>query len=161
MSSQITVGISDMNIAKGDNNLVTFALGSCVGICLFEKTRKIGALGHIMLPESQNPQNEIAVNKFADTCIPNMITRLKHLGCSPANLTAKIAGGAKMFEVSGDTSFGNIGDRNVVAVKRVLRECGIRIIAEDTGLNYGRTVYFNTETGLMTVKSFNHGVHVY
>lgn len=161
MSSQITIGISDMNIAKGDNNLVTFALGSCVGICLFDKTRKIGALGHIMLPESQNPQNEIALNKYADTCIPNMITRLRHLGCLQANLTAKIAGGAKMFEVSGDSSFGNIGDRNVVAVKRVLKECGIRIIAEDTGLNYGRTVYFNTDSGLMTVKSFNHGIHVY
>lgn len=161
MSSQITVGISDMNIARGDNNLVTFALGSCVGICLFDATRKMGALGHIMLPTSPDPKNEVTVNKYADTCIPNMLQRLQRLGCNPALLVAKIAGGAKMFEVSGDSSFGNIGERNVQAVRAILRSHNIRILADDTGLNYGRTVYFNTLSGIMTVKSFNHGVKEY
>lgn len=150
-----------MNIARGDNNLVTFALGSCVGICLFDATRKMGALGHIMLPTSPDPKNEVTVNKYADTCIPNMLQRLQRLGCNPALLVAKIAGGAKMFEVSGDSSFGNIGERNVQAVRAILRSHNIRILADDTGLNYGRTVYFNTLSGIMTVKSFNHGVKEY
>lgn len=146
-----------MNIARGDNVLVTFALGSCIGICLFEPTKKMGALGHIMLPNSPDPRNEATVNKYADTCIPNMIKRLQRLGCNPANLIAKIAGGAKMFEVSGDSSFGNIGARNTVAVKESLRAHGIRLYAEDCGANYGRTVYFNTMSGQVLIKSFNHG----
>ena len=160
MSSQITIGISDMNIARGDNNLVTFALGSCIGICLFDKTRKMGALGHIMLPTSPNPSAETNVNKYADTCVPSMVNRLKNLGCNPLNLTAKIVGGAKMFEVSGDSAFGNIGERNAQAVKVALSSVGIRILASDTGSNYGRTVYFNTMSGDVTVKSFKHGVNV-
>lgn len=158
MGSQITVGISDMNIARGDNTLVTFALGSCIGICLFEPNKKMGALGHIMLPNSPNPKDEISINKYADTCIPNMLTRLQRLGCASTNLVAKIAGGAKMFEVSGDTNFGNIGDRNARAVREILRANNIRILVEDTGSNYGRTVYFNTSTGEMLVKSFKNGI---
>lgn len=86
-----------------------------------------------------------------------MITRLQRLGCTPSRLIAKIAGGAKMFEVSGDSSFGNIGERNTRAVKEALRAHGIRLYAEDCGSNYGRTVYFNTMTGEVLIKSFNHG----
>lgn len=159
MSSQIIIGISDMNIARGDNNLVTFALGSCIGICLFDKTRQMGALGHIMLPNSPNTGAETNLNKYADTCVPSMVKRLKNLGCNPINLTAKIVGGAKMFEVSGDSTFGNIGNRNEQAVKLALTEAGIKLIGSDTGANYGRTVYFNTLSGIVTVKSFNHGIN--
>lgn len=160
MSEFITVGISDMNIARGDQGLVTYALGSCVGICMYEPVLKIAALGHIMLPYSPNPQIETAVDKYADTCIKHMLTRLQALQCQKARLTVKIAGGAKMFAVSGDSSFGNIGERNVEAVKKVLQEYGLTLYAEDTGLNFGRTVYFYAPTGKVEVKSFNREIKV-
>lgn len=160
MSAQITVGISDMKIARGDNTLVTFALGSCIGICLFDSAIKVGGLGHIMLPNCPNASAEVSINKYADTCIPHMISSLTALGCSKTRMTAKIAGGAKMFEVSGDSTFGNIGERNAKAVREALRGVGIRIVADDTGANYGRTVYFNTLTGAVEIKSFNHGIKV-
>lgn len=155
MSEIITIGISDMKIGTAPDTLVTFALGSCIGICLYEPVLKIGALGHIMLPNSPDLKNEKSVNKYADTCIPHMLERLQFLQCQKARLTAKIVGGAKMFEMSGDTSFGNIGQRNIEAVKKVLQEYKIPIYAEDTGLNYGRTVYFHLDTGAVEVKSFN------
>jgi chemotaxis protein CheD len=78
-------------------------------------------------------------------------------GCRRTRIQAKIAGGAKMFEVADDSAFGNIGQRNVKAVKETLASLNIQIVAEDTGLNYGRTVYFYTETGIMVVKSFSKG----
>ncbi len=161
MSNTVTIGISDMKIVKGGDSLVTYALGSCVGICLYDPTSKVGGLGHIMLPNF--PQNNPNENKyrFADTCIPDMLDQMGKMGAFRQRIVAKIAGGAKMFEVSGDSAFGNIGARNVTAVKNTLLQFRIPILAEDTGLNYGRTVYFYTEDGGMTVKSFANGVKSY
>lgn len=161
MSNLFTIGISDMKIVKFDDSLVTYALGSCVGICLYDPVLKIGGLGHIMLPNYpvNNPKENR--NRFADTCIPDMVQQMERLGCSRRRIIAKIAGGAKMFDVAGDSSFGNIGQRNVASVKNCLAQLQIRICAEDTGLNYGRTVYFYTENGRMVVKSFSNGVKTF
>lgn len=68
-------------------------------------------------------------------------------------MVAKIAGGAKMFEVSGTDTIGSIGEKNALASKKKLRELGIRLIAEDTGLNYGRTVELHCDTGEYYIKS--------
>lgn len=157
MSNVITIGISDMQVAKCPDAFVTFALGSCIGICLYDSTLKIGALGHIMLPNY--PVNNPNENKhrYADTCIPLMVQQMERMGCNRRRISAKIAGGAKMFDVIGDSNFGNIGARNIVAVKSMLNDMQIRVVAEDTGLNYGRTVYFYTENGSMLVKSFSQG----
>ncbi len=161
MSNMVTIGISDMKIVGCADFLVTYALGSCVGICLYDALLKIGGLGHIMLPTY--PENNPKENKlrFANTCIPEMVVEMERRGCSRRRIVAKIAGGAKMFEVAGDSAFGNIGARNVVAVKSCLEELRIPIYAEDTGLNYGRTVYFYTENGMMVVKSFSKGTKQY
>ncbi|MGX8702366.1 chemotaxis protein CheD [Caproiciproducens sp.] len=161
MSETFTIGISDMKVVRSTNSLVTYALGSCVGICLYDPVMKTGGLGHIMLPTY--PVNNPKENRFrfADTCIPEMLLQMEKLGCNRRRITAKIAGGAKMFEVADDSSFGNIGQRNVSEVKNTLNKLQIRICAEDTGLNYGRTVYFYTEDGRMVVKSFSNGIKTY
>lgn len=162
MSNVVTIGISDMQIVRSDDSLVTYALGSCVGICLYDPIMKIGGLGHIMLPTfPQNNPKENNIHRFADTCVPEMIQQMEKMGCNRRRIVAKIAGGAKMFEVAGDSSFGNIGQRNIVAVKESLSKFQIRLCAEDTGLNYGRTVYFYAEDGKMVVKSFSNGVKTY
>jgi chemotaxis protein CheD len=157
----VTIGISDMKIAGNTDSLVTYALGSCVGICLYDAVLKIGGLGHIMLPTY--PENNPKENKmrFANTCIPEMIAEMERWGSNRRRIVAKIAGGAKMFDVAGDSAFGNIGARNIAAVKSCLEEFRIPICAEDTGLNYGRTVYFYTENGIMVVKSFSYGTKQY
>lgn len=161
MSETVTVGISDMKILKSPDILVTYALGSCVGICLYDTITRVAGLGHIMLPNY--PATSTSENKyrFADTCIPLMIRDMERLGCNRRRLEAKIAGGAKMFQVSGDSAFGNIGQRNVVEVKNMLAKYQIRILAEDTGLNYGRTLFFYAENGQMVIKSFSNGMKTY
>ena len=78
------------------------------------------------------------------------------MGASRSRLKAKIAGGAVMFSTASDRF--NIGERNVSAVKDVLRHEGIPIVAQDTGLDYGRTVFFYTDTGVMEVKAAAKGV---
>lgn len=157
MNDLITVGISDVKITKNPGALVTYALGSCIGICLYDSALKIGGLAHIMLPYRPENNSGEQISRYADSCLPVMVREMEAMGCQRARMQAKIAGGAKMFEVADDSAFGNIGARNVAAVKETLGNLRIRIYAEDTGLNYGRTVYFYTETGTMLVKSFAKG----
>ena len=158
MSDLITIGIAEMKVSASPASFVTYALGSCVGICLYDASRKIGGLGHILLPNfpKDNPNDKIC--RYADTCLPEMVKTMERMGCLRSRITAKIAGGAKMFNVADDTGFGNIGRRNTEAVKIALQQLQVRIIAEDTGLNYGRTVYFYTESGAMVVKSCTMGM---
>lgn len=160
MKQTIKVGISDLNVAKNPDVLITFALGSCVGICLYDRVTKIAGLSHIMLPSSaltRDPQPY----RFADTAIVLLVKKMVAAGADKRRLTAKIAGGARMFTSFKDGSLSNIGERNVIAVKAELAKLGIPIIADDTGKDYGRTVSFDTADGAMYVKSANKGEWVW
>ena len=156
MSQTIKVGISDLNIAKMPDVLVTYALGSCVGICLYDRTAKIAGLSHIMLPTSKGAVNPQPM-RFADTAIEILVKKMVAAGASKVRLTAKIAGGARMFSTFSDSSLYNIGDRNLAAVKEELARLRIPLLADDTGKDYGRTVFFYSENGNMCVKSASRG----
>lgn len=156
MSDVLVVGISDYKTGRAPFVIVTYALGSCIGICLYDHVLKIGGLSHIMLPDSKMfTQNEINRMKFADTAIPDMLNALCAMGADRRRITAKIAGGAQMFKVQEDSPIGMIGTRNTKSVKTVLSDLRIPIINEDTGADYGRTVYFDLETGSVRVQSLN------
>ena len=156
MSNTIKIGIADMNTTTSGDTLVTYALGSCVGICLHDKSRSLGGLAHIMLPDSKESANVDNSRRYADTGIKELVDSMLRYGASIPTMTAKIAGGAQMFQTQLKTF--NIGERNVQAVKRILSGYGIRLIAEDTGADYGRTVFFDVATGVMQVKSVNKGI---
>ena len=155
MSNVITVGISDMKVVNAPDVLVTYALGSCVGICLYDPVSQIAGLAHVLLP---NFKGDLADNrlKYADSSIPIMLNEMVARGCNKHRIVAKIMGGASMFKVSGDSSIGNIGNRNVDSTKNVLKNLAIPIAAEDTGSDYGRTVWFHSVNGAVEVKSFNN-----
>jgi len=158
MSNTIVVGISDLKIAQKGDILVTYALGSCVGICLYDPVSKIAGLSHIMLPTISDFSNSNMVReKFADTAIEILVQKMQSAGAMKARMRAKIAGGAQMFSNVSNLSLACIGERNVTAVKQELLRLRIPIVAEDTGKNYGRTVSFNSDEGIMNVKSVNKG----
>lgn len=149
----ITVGIADLNIAKEPDVLATYALGSCVGICLYDPEKKIAGLAHIMLPLSKEAVGNVVDNRrrYADTGITELIQTMSLSGASPSRLVAKIAGGAQMFSTT--SSVFNIGERNVAAVKKILAAYRIKIVAEQTGSNFGRTVFFYPEDGTMEIRA--------
>lgn len=149
----ITVGIADLNIAKEPDVLATYALGSCVGICLYDPEKKIAGLAHIMLPLSKEAVGNAVDNRrrYADTGITELIQTMSLSGASPSRLVAKIAGGAQMFSTT--SSVFNIGERNVAAVKKILAAYRIKIVAEQTGSNFGRTVFFYPEDGTMEIRA--------
>lgn len=154
MGEVIKVGMADLNVCKAPNSLTTLGLGSCVGVALYDKNTKITGLAHIMLPSSKEISNNSNIAKFADTGIVETVRLMKQLGANTEHLVAKIAGGAQMFAFSlKNNDMLNVGNRNVIAVKEKLNELNIPIIAEDTGLDYGRTVIIDSNTGIYTIKS--------
>ena len=153
MGEVIKVGMADLNVAKAPNSLTTLGLGSCIGLTLYDPVLKVGGMVHYMLPDSTKLKNNTNLAKFGDTGIKELYKRMLAMGASPTRMVAKIAGGAKMFEVSGLSEMGHVGERNAEAARTALKELKIPLIAEDTGLNYGRTVVLNCETGEYLIKS--------
>lgn len=153
MGEVIKVGMADLNLCRDPDIITTLGLGSCIGIALYDPLTKIGGLAHIMLPDSTKMRNNSNIAKFADTGIEELLNRMIKAGAVKSRLVAKIAGGAKMFEVSGLSDIGNVGQRNAEASRAKLKQLGIRLIAEDTGLNYGRTVELHCDNGDYYIKS--------
>ncbi len=148
--------MADLNVGKAPDHIITIGLGSCVGLTFYDPVFKIGGMVHYMLPDSTVINNNSNIAKFADTGILELLKRVTAAGADKRRLVAKIAGGAKMFQVQGTSAIGNIGERNVIAAKTILRQLGIRLVAEDTGLDYGRTVELDFATGDFLIKAIKH-----
>ena len=152
MNQKLTVGIADMKIGKGNDLLVTYALGSCIGLCFYDQRTKTGALLHIMLPLNMEPGRKNPL-KYADTGIRETLRQLETQGASRSRITVKIAGGAKMFEVNGGNR-GNIGQRNIESVHTILRMEGIRLLGEHVGGNVARTMLLDVDSGQSCIRSY-------
>ena len=158
--SNITVGMADLNICRAPDVLITVGLGSCIGLTLYDPVNKIGGMVHYMLPDSHITANNGNIAKFADTGIPELLKRITLAGANRSRLIAKIAGGAKMFGVNQMSNIGSIGERNAAAAKQILNELNIKLVAEDTGLNYGRTVELHCDTGDFHIKASKKPIKV-
>ena len=135
METKLTIGIADMKMAKGSGMLVTYALGSCIGICLYDPLIKLAAMIHIMLPLNMEAGRQNTM-KYADTGIRETLKQMEAKGASRARIVAKIAGGAKMFEVNG----GSLGN--------------IRLLKEDVGGSVARTLLFDPSNGMACVRCY-------
>lgn len=160
MGELIKVGMADLKVGRAPDVLTTLGLGSCIGLTLYDPVTKIGGLVHYMLPDSTKLKNNTNIAKFGDTGIRELYRQVLAQGANPRRLVSKIAGGASMFEMSGLSSVGNVGERNAEEAKLILKELKVPLIAEDTGLNYGRTVELNCETGEYVIKAIGKSIKV-
>ena len=150
---EIKVGMADMNISSAPDSIVTLGLGSCVGVVLWDPQRKVCGMVHVMLPDSSVISQNSNRAKFADTGIEDLLGKVIALGGRKDRIVAKIAGGAQMFSINKASPAVRVGERNVEAVIKTLDRLGIKLIAQDTGENYGRTVVFYPETGEYKIKA--------
>ena len=153
MGEMIKVGMADLQVCKSPDVLTTLGLGSCVGVALYDPITKVSGLLHLMLPDSTKIRNNENLAKFADTGIQELIRQMLLIGATRSRIVAKIAGGAQMFAMKSTNDLLRVGERNIEAAKENLIKTNIRILSEDTGFNYGRTVEFHSETGYFTIKS--------
>ncbi|MBM2835158.1 MAG: hypothetical protein HW406_2319 [Candidatus Brocadiaceae bacterium] len=152
----ITVGVGDLKITQSPNILKTL-LGSCIGIALHDPVNKIGGLLHIMLPKKNG--KDLKITKYADPGLPYFISQMvMNAGALRGSMCAKIFGGAKMFETNGML---NIGESNELAVRRILKEEGVKIVASRTGGTKGYNITFDTHSGDVTCRIFGETVNIY
>lgn len=150
---EIRIGIADLNIAFPPERLITVGLGSCIGIALYDKINAIGGLAHIMLPESKQFNNVTNPHKFADLAIPILVDRMIKKGANLKNIKAKIAGGASMFNFSDKSMNMDIGNRNSISVRLVLKNMNIPLLNEDVGGNKGRTMILDTAGYIVQIRT--------
>lgn len=142
----VPIGIGEMHVSdKPGDVLVAYGLGSCVGVVIHDPIGKVGGMVHVALPESLSaPRSEERpdARRYADVGVPMLVGEVLRLGGMKARLVARIAGGAKMFDVTPELAFMDIGARNSVAVRAELEAMGIPIVAEDIGGADGRTLRY-------------------
>jgi len=149
----IIVEISDAKVTNNtDDLLVTYSLGSCIGVCFFDPTMNIGGMLHCQLPDSKLDSQRAMQRPymFVDTGIKSILEQMENLGAKKNKLQAKIAGAAEMG--IGLTGF-DIGKRNFLAIRKQLWQNSIMITAKEVGGSEPRNMYFDIGSGAVTIKS--------
>jgi chemotaxis protein CheD len=142
------LGIGEIGVGRDQGQLRTF-VGSCVGLALYDRRIRIAGLAHIMLPDSQGAGTP--AGKYADTAIPEMLRLLTALaGGATLRLSAKMAGGARMFAMQAGIP---IGDQNVRAIEQALGLLGIPVLARECGGSRGRRLSFDIATTELTIET--------
>lgn len=159
MAKTVVVGMAQAAVASAPELIETKALGSCVGVILYDPIRKVGGLAHPMLPiyDPSRVTSEEGKLKFVDSSIDFLLSRLKTSGAKRDCIWAKIAGGANMFPDIFTKGITGVGEKNIESAKSYLKKLGIRIIAKDVGGSVGRTIIFDTSTGVLNVRSIKFG----
>lgn len=147
------VDIADLQVTNDPRTtLVTYSLGSCIGVAIWDPKVRVGGLLHYMLPESSLSPEKAKANPamFADTGIPALFRATYELGAGKKNLIVKIAGGSQLLDDNGTF---NIGKRNYIMLRKIFWKNGVLIEAEDVGGSLSRTVRLDVSTGRFTLKS--------
>lgn len=148
-TNTLAVGVGDYKIST-DGHIIETVLGCCIGICLYEKSKKIGGLLHIMLPSA--PKSKPGKpSKYADTGLMEILQVMKNEYHVDSNdLKAKIFGGAKM---KSEAAY-DIGQKNADKVREILRSKGIQILNEKVGGEHGYKIEFDVSTGIVRCRVF-------
>ena len=150
---RIVVNVSDAKISDNSSDvIVTYSLGSCIGVCLYDDERKIGGMLHYQLPDSKINPDRAKQNPFmyADSGMKVLVDKMISMGACKKRIQVKIAGGAAMD--TGPKGF-DIGKRNHLAIRKILWKNGMLINSEDVGGSSPRNLYINIENGIVTVRS--------
>ncbi len=157
MPKNIIIGVSDMKVSNDPEGiLVTYSLGSCIGVAIYDPMVKVGGLLHFMLPESSLDKIKSENNPymFADTGIPRLFKTTYQLGAKKENMRVIIAGGSQVLDQHG---FFNIGKRNQMAVRKMFHRNNVIIDYFDTGGNVNRTIRMSIKNGDTWVKVSGQG----
>lgn len=149
----ITVSISDLKISKNrEDSIITYSLGSCVGVTLFDKALGIGGMLHCLLPQSKMNAARAEKNPFmfVDSGLTAMLNEFDKLGSNTKRLVCKVAGGGSFLDPNGVFK---TGERNYTILRKVLWKNRILIAGEDVGGTIPRTMVLYMETGETAIRT--------
>lgn len=136
----LNMGEAAVRVKPGE--IICYGLGSCVGVFLYDKFKKIGAAAHIMLPSNEKRPE-------SDQMLFDIIENMLAAGSHRLTIRARIVGGASVVNIKAY----DIGLRNIDYVRQKLKSIHILITAEDVGGNESRTAKLNIDTGILTINT--------
>ncbi len=148
------IGVADMKVSKTPGDLlITYALGSCLGIAIYDPVACVGGLLHVMLPVSTIDPAKAAENPymFVDTGVPKLFVECYKAGAHKPRLIVKVAGGASLNRTEEDQF--QIGKRNLVMLRKLLWKNGVLLQAHDVGGTHSRTMALEIGSGKVTIKA--------
>ena len=152
------VAIAEVELALAPATLTALGLGSCVAVIMHDPVASAGGLAHVLLPSPSVGRARIdSPGRFAPSAVARMVEGLIKLGAAQPRLTARLVGGASMFAALQPPGTIQMGERNVLAVREALHRHRIRLIGEEVGGEFGRSVSFDVGTGRVLVTSYQHG----
>jgi len=153
----LIVGVSDMKVTNDiEATLVTYSLGSCIGVAIYDPVARVGGLLHYMLPESSLDKEKAGKNPymFADTGIPALFKAAYKLGAKKQRMKVIVVGGSQVLDQKG---FFNIGKRNDIAVRKMFHKNNVIIDYKDVGGTVNRTIKLAINTGDTCLKISGRG----
>ncbi len=153
----VEVRMGELCVQSSPARLITRALGSCLGITLYNPLKKIGAMAHPMLPDISRARQNTSPTRYVNYAINKMTEELEKMGSARNQLIAKLFGGARMFSFITADNILNVGEKNIAIARTVLTEMCIKVAAEEVGGNFGRTIELNLENGKVLVATVSWG----
>jgi len=155
---KVIIGIAEMKIStRPEDVLITYALGSCLGISVYDPVAKVGGLLHVMLPDSSVNPLKAADNPmmFVDTGVPQLFKECYKHGAKKERMVLRVAGGASLQNKEEHEDQFQIGKRNFIMLRKLLWKNNVMIRAHDIGENFSRTMSLDMATGDVTLKINN------
>lgn len=153
--NSIVIGMGEVAVSSSPSAVLTcIGLGSCIGVCAYDRVAKIGGMIHIVLPQHHSDRPE-EFSKYADTGVPLLLAKMIKDGASKDRLIVKIAGGAQMTVSPGVKDTFRTGEKNLAGILSALGKVDVPLAAADVGGNLGKTVKLYVDTGKVTVKTVN------
>ena len=159
-STLIEVQMGKLEMAQVPERLITRGLGSCLGITIFDPIKNIGAMVHPMLPDIEKSKIKSNPSRFVNSGIRLALEELEKRGCFRSRLEVKMFGGAHMFSFINADSALNVGQKNIEMAHAIFKELNLKILAEEVGGTFGRTIELDTESGKVLVKTVSWGEKV-
>lgn len=154
--AEIRVKVADLAVATGRTTVSTLGLGSCIAILVHAPRAQVGGLAHVLLPDESLARERGNPAKFATTAVPMLIAEMTARGAR-GPIIAKLVGGASMFTSLLPAGGGNMGERNARAARQALARAGVPVVAEDTGGDFGRSVYLDVSDGRVRIRALGRG----
>ena len=149
----VVIGVADCCVTcQSSDVLVTYALGSCIAVSIYDPVARVGGLLHFMLPEAPADAAQTGKNPymFADSGIPMMFYEAYDKGAQKGRVRVRVAGGAQIMDEQGVF---NIGKRNCLAMRKIFWKAGVMVQAEETGGKLPRTMRLEIASGRVFLRS--------
>ncbi len=141
----------ERRVGKGEGVLSVLGLGSCVAIVLYDETVRVGGLAHVLLPDPTCSSDPEKRGRFAETAVPDLVAELESAGADRRRITARLVGGACMFQDLMPPGKTHIGEKNVEAARAALAVDGVPVVAEEVGGDNGRSLHFDLRDGRIRI----------